>query len=111
MNTPKGLSAENPGFGAGQMSVDWESTCYHDELAWAAAWACTLELDEAKPACFEKIEELLKEAEDKCESSAFAWSWNDLQLGTRFLLAKYTKKQNQKEWNYNKVFSQNLTKL
>ena len=99
LNTPKGLSVENPTFSPGQLAVGWRSACFEDEVAWATTWGCTLEMDEMKADCFNAAEQLLNEAEQNCqtEKAEIKWNWNDVRAGTRFLLAKYhTNKQNVK---------------
>lgn len=87
---PKGLTGRNPEYETGQMGSEWFGDCYQDELAWASAWACLgssgLEI------CLTKVESLLDEADEKCEQVNFEnqWSWNDVRLGTRLLLAQYS---------------------
>jgi hypothetical protein len=40
--------------------------------------------------CFEQVEELLSEADEKCEPSTMSVSWDDLRLSTKYVLARYS---------------------
>ena len=91
VETRKGLSGKHPDYPAGQFESSFGGSCYHDEIAWASAWACIS--SEGIEQCFEKVETLLEEAEKNCDEpdNGLKWGFNDVRLGVRLLLAEYSK--------------------
>ena len=111
---PKGLTGRNSEYETGQMGAEWVGTCYQDEMAWASAWACLG--SSGLQTCLVKVETLLEAADETCQKSNYAdqWSWNDMRLGIRLLLAQYSqdkKHLNQFVKEMNKIVDVGLKQL